>query len=100
MLTFADGLPEQVIPLGGVMDVAFVGKTAYALVTLVSPDVGGTSIDGIDRIDGRHHVTVIAIGEWSMEHPPNTEFQVPTGLQHALPVAGGFLSPTVITTVC
>ena len=90
--TFADGLPKQVIPLGGVMDVAFVGRTAYALVTLVSPDVGGTSIDGIYRIDGRHHATVIAdIGAWSMAHPPKTEFQVPTGLQYAAPARAGRL---------
>ena len=30
---FASGLPPQVIPLGGVMDVAFIDDTAYALVT-------------------------------------------------------------------
>ena len=41
------GLPTQVIPLGGAMDIAFRDHTAYVLVTLVSPDVGGTSV-------GRH----------------------------------------------
>ena len=91
--TFADGLPPQVIPLGGAMDVAFVGHTAYALVTLVSPDVGGSNVDGIYRIDSPHHSTVIAdIGAWSMAHPPKTPFDVKTGLQYALePVDGGFL---------
>src|SRR5438034_10615951 len=40
--TFASGLPRQIaaVGLGGTMDVAFIGNTAYALVTLVSPDVG------------------------------------------------------------
>ena len=68
-------------------------KTAYALVTLVSPDVGGTAVDGIYRIDSRRHFTVIAdIGAWSIAHPPSTDFEVPTGLQYALePVPGGFL---------
>jgi hypothetical protein len=92
--TFADGLPPMVIPLGGAMDVAFVGKTAYALVTLVSPDLGGTSIDGIYRMDDPHHWTVVAdIGKWSSEHvPTNTQIDVRTGLQYAFePVRGGFL---------
>ena len=40
--TFADGLPTQVLGVGGAMDVAFVGGTAYVLVTLV----GGDIIDG------------------------------------------------------
>src|SRR5579864_2134502 len=37
--TFASGLPKQLsaVGLGGAMDVAFVDKTAYVLVTLVSP---------------------------------------------------------------
>lgn len=93
--TFADGLPPQVIPLGGVVDVAFVGQTAYALVTLVSSDVGGSSVDGIYRIDDANHSTVIAdLGAWSMDHPPSPTFpiDVPTGLQYALErVGGGFL---------
>ena len=91
--TFTDGLPPQVVPLGGAIDVAFVGRTAYVLVTLVSADVGGTSVDGIYRVDGPHHATVVAdLGKWSVDHPPRTAFDVPTGLQYALvAVAGGFL---------
>src|SRR5438270_12953580 len=60
--TFASGLPKQLssVGLGGAMDVAFIGNTAYVLVTLVSPDVGGTNIDGIYRVDGPDRVTVIA----------------------------------------
>jgi len=91
--TFADGLPPRLLPFGGAMDVVFVGRTAYALVTLVSPDVGGTNVDGIYRIDSPHHSTVIAdIGQWSIDHPPKTDFMVVSGLQYALErVAGGFL---------
>ena len=87
------GLPTRVIPLGGAMDIAFRGHTAYVLVTLVSPDVGGTSVDGIYRIDGRHTQTVVAdIGAFALAHPPTTDYFVPSGLQFALtPYRGGFL---------
>jgi sugar lactone lactonase YvrE len=91
--TFASGLPPAVIPgLGGVIDVAFIGGTAYALVTLVGPDVLGTSVVGIYRIDGPDSYTVIAdIGAFAIANPPPT-FDVPTGLQYAIePYRGGFL---------
>jgi hypothetical protein len=48
--TFASGLPPSIIGIGGAIDVAFIGGTAYALVTLVGPDVGGSSIVGIYRV--------------------------------------------------
>ena len=91
--TYADGLPKPVIGLGGAMDVAFLGHTAYVLVTLVSPDVGGSDIDGIYRVDGPHTFTVVAnIGQFAIDHPPATPFEVPSGLQFALqPYRGGFL---------
>jgi len=92
--TFASGLPPAVLPgLGGVIDVAFVGSTAYALVTLVGPDVGGTSVVGIYRIDGPDSYTVIAdIGAFAIANPPATQFDVPTGLQYAIePYRSGFL---------
>ena len=91
--TYADGLPKPVIGLGGAMDIAFLGHTAYVLVTLVSPDVGGNDIDGIYRVDGPHSFTVVAdIGQFAINHPPATPFQVPSGLQFALqPYRGGFL---------
>jgi hypothetical protein len=84
--TFASGLPAALIPgLGGVMDVAFMGKTAYALVTLVGSDIGGTSVVGIYRVDGPDQFTVIAdIGQFSIDNPPQTAFDVPSGLQFAL----------------
>lgn len=91
--TFARGLPKRVIPLGGAIDVAFLDGTAYVLVTLVSPDVGGHDVDGIYRVDGPHRFTVIAdLGAYSLAHPPRTPFFTPTGLQFALqPYRGGFL---------
>lgn len=92
--TYASGLPKRVLPgTGGAMDVAFLRGTAYVLVTLVSPDVGGTGIDGVYRIDGPHRFTVVAdVGAWSMAHPPATPFFVPTGVQYALqPYRGGLL---------
>ena len=91
--TFASGLPPAVIPIGGVIDVAFLGRTAYALVTLVGPDVGGTGVSGLYRIDDADSSTIIArIAEWSIANPPPTPFFVPGGLQYAMePALGGFL---------
>jgi hypothetical protein len=83
--TFATGLPKRMVDIGGAMDIAFVHRTAYVLVTLVSPDVGGTDIDGIYRMDGPDHFTVVAdIGAWSVAHPPIPDFFIPTGVQFAL----------------
>ena len=91
--TYVDGLPKPVIGLGGATDIAFLGHTAYVLVTLVGPDVGGSAIDGIYRVDGPHTFTVVAnIGQFAITHPPATPFEVPSGLQFALqPYRGGFL---------
>ncbi len=91
--TYASGLPKSIIGLGGAMDIAFIGNTAYVLVTLVSPDVGGSDVDGIYRVDGPHSFTVVAdIGQFAINHPPHTPFDVPSGLQYALePYRGGFL---------
>src|SRR4030095_14977630 len=83
--TFATGLPTRVGRIGGAMDVAFIGHTAYVLVTLVGPDVGGSDVVGIYRVDGPHDFAVIAdIGEFNLLHPPSTSFFVPTGVQYAL----------------
>jgi len=96
--TFASGLPPAIISIGGsiiggAIDVAFIDNVAYALVTLVSPDVGGSDVDGIYRIDGPDSFTVVAdIGEFNLANPPPTPFVVPTGLQYALQTyRGGFL---------
>jgi hypothetical protein len=83
--TFATGLPKRIADVGGAMDIAFVHRTAYVLVTLVSPDVGGTDIDGIYRIDGPEDFTVVAdIGAWAVAHPPIPDFFIPSGVQFAL----------------
>jgi len=91
--TFASGLPTSPAVPGGVVDVAFIGGTAYALVTLVGPDVGGSDAVGIYRVDGPNSFTVVAdIGAFSVAHPPSTGFSVPTGVQYALErFRGGFL---------
>jgi hypothetical protein len=47
--TYASGLPKLIpaVGFGGPVDVAFLGRTAYVLVTLVGPDVGGSDVVGI-----------------------------------------------------
>ncbi|MCI0626281.1 MAG: ScyD/ScyE family protein [Acidobacteria bacterium] len=91
--TFASGLPKAIIGIGGAIDVAFIGKAAYALVTLVGFDVGGSDVVGIYRVDGPGRFTVVAdIGAFSVLNPPNTPFDLPTGVQYALEAyRGGFL---------
>jgi sugar lactone lactonase YvrE len=85
--TYASGLPK-LIPeagFGGPVDIVFLGRTAYVLVTLVGPDVGGSDIVGIYRVDGPDRFTVVAdIGEFSIANPPATDFFVPSGVQYAL----------------
>jgi hypothetical protein len=95
MTTVATGLPPSLpgAPTGGAMDVAFLGTTPYVLVTLVGPDLGGTDAVGIYRVDGPDDVTLVAdIGAYSIAHPPETDFFVPSGVQYALePYRGGLL---------
>jgi hypothetical protein len=95
--TFASGLPE-LIPaagFGGPVDVAFLGRTAYVLVTLVGPDVGGSDVVGIYRVDGPDSFTVVAdIGAFSIANPPETDFFVPSGVQYALQAYRGGLLVT------
>ena len=94
---FASGLPARIPDLffigSGVVDVAFIGGTAYALVTGVGPDLEGDDIVGIYRVDGPNSFTVVAdIGAFSVANPPATDFFVPTGFQYAIePFRGGFL---------
>lgn len=86
--TFTTGLPKRnpdpFFQGAGVIDVVFRGWTAYALVTGVADDLGGTDIVGIYRVDGPNSNTVIAnIGAWSVAHPPVPDFFVPTGFQYS-----------------
>jgi hypothetical protein len=91
--TFASGLPPSIVGIGGAIDVAFIGSTAYALVTLVGPDVGGSNVVGIYRVDGPNSFTIIAdIGAFAISNPPSTAFDVPTGVQFSIETyRGGFL---------
>lgn len=97
--TFASGLPAAVpgVGLGGPMDVAFVGTTAYVLVGVVDSAVGGHSKDGIYRIDDKDNSTLLVdLGTWSFNHPPDPivpfNYFLPDGVQFALlPVHDGFL---------
>jgi hypothetical protein len=99
---YASGLPRRFsqLPFGGVMDVAFIGSTAYALVSVVGsvfPDdlfACHPNTVGIYRIDGPTSSTVVAdIGTFACENPPSGfPFVVPTGVQYALQTyRGGFL---------
>jgi hypothetical protein len=91
--TFASGLPPAIIGIGGAIDVAFIDNIAYVLVTLVSPDVGGSDVDGIYRVDRPDSFTVVAdIGQFNLDNPPTIPCPtcfVPTGLQYALQTYGG-----------
>ena len=91
--TFASGLPESIVGIGGAMDVAFIGNTAYVLVTLVGSDVGGSDVVGIYRVDGPDSFTVVAdIGAFALANPPSTPFDLPTGVQYSIETfRGGFL---------
>jgi len=96
--TYADCLPKQLgfVGIGGGMDVAFIGSTAYALVSIVSDPLFGlaTPPDGIYRIDGPHTCSLVAdIGAWSIAHPPHGfDFFLKAGVQYAMqPWRGGFL---------
>lgn len=82
--TLATGLPPSILGVGGANDVAFLGGDAYALVTLVGSDVGGSDVVGIYRMEGPDTFTVIAdIGSYNLANPPSTAFFIPTGMQYS-----------------
>jgi hypothetical protein len=95
---YATGLPISLLPIGGAIDVAFVGRTAYVLVTVVGDDIPDDTVndvDGIYRVDDSDSYTVIAdIGDWSKQNPPppDIDFFLPRGVQYAMqPIRDGFL---------
>ena len=99
---YASGLPTRFpeLPFGGVMDVAFMGSKAYALVSVVGSTFPDDLVSchpgiGIYRLDGPTSATVVAdIGAFACANPPPPTFPivVPTGVQYALePFRGGFL---------
>ena len=90
---FATGLPGRFpfVPLGGVMDVAFIGKKAYVLAS-VTPAKSGI----YEVVNGTVGAEPLAdLGQFSLDNPPVDRgfvWSVPTGLQFALqPVHDGFL---------
>ena len=90
--TFATGLPQRIVGTGGAMDIAFIGRRAYVIVTLVGPDVGGGDVVGLYQVDNNGVSVVADIGAFALAHPPSTPFFVPTGVQYAMqPYRGNFL---------
>ena len=98
--TFASGLPTSPLAAGGVVDIAFVKRTAYVLVTIVganfvAPLPGDATSVGIYRVDGPTSFTMVAdIGKFSAANLPPPDFPIglKTGVQYALqPFRGGFL---------
>lgn len=88
--TFAEGLPPSVIGIGGAADVAFIDDTGYVLVTLVS--LFSPAADGVYRIDGPNSFTLIAdLGAYSAANPPDTPFDIPTGVQWSIEAYRGGL---------
>ena len=102
---YADGLPPKAFPgfdIGGPVDVAFAGREAYVLVTLVSgmfvgevdEPFGDPNLkNGLYRIERDGSNTLVAdLGQWSVDNPPEPAFFVDTGVHFALQrYRGGFL---------
>jgi hypothetical protein len=99
--TYATGLPPAAFDndIGGPVDIAFVGRTAYVLVTLVSGEYIGEPFgdpnakNGIYRIERDGSNTLVAdIGSWSADNRPVSALDVDTGVQYAMErYHGGFL---------
>ena len=82
--------------IGGPVDVAFLGRTAYVLVTIVSGNIFGDPFgdpeakNGLYRIERDGSNTLVAdLGQWSVDHPPEPAFFVDTGVHFALETYGG-----------
>jgi hypothetical protein len=93
--TFVAGLPLMNTPpgIGGAIDVAFVGHTAYVLVANVGPFFGAPDeVAGIYRVRRNGSAAPVAdIGAWAQANPPDTTFVLPGGVQYAMePFRGGF----------
>ena len=99
--TYADGLPPKAFQgdVGGPIDVAFAGRTAYVLVTLVSGTIFGEPFGDPDAVNGLYrinrdgsHTLVADLGQWSVDNPPVPAFFIDTGVHFALePYFGGLL---------
>ena len=95
---YAEGLPPKAFPndFGGAVDVAFLGRTAYVLVSFVSGSFFGEPFgdpkakNGLYRIEADGSNTLVAdLGQWSADHPPKPAFVLDTGVHFALETYGG-----------
>jgi hypothetical protein len=94
--------------IGGPVDVVFVGRTAYVLVTLVSGEIDGVPFgdandkNGIYRLARDGGFTLVAdIGSWSVDKPPGPAFFVDTGCSTPWSATTvGFWSPMDTTIGC
>lgn len=91
--TIGHGLP---LPNGGfgAWDVAFVGRTAYVLVTLAGADIGQTAVMGVYRLGKDGAFDVFAdISAWAVAHPPtDPDWVLAQGVQYSMQVwRNGFL---------
>ena len=87
---------------GGVIDVAFIGSTAYALVTGVGEDLGESDIVGIYRVDGPNSSTsspTSARSPWPIRRPPTSSSR-PDSSTRSKPTEVGSWSPTDTTIGC
>lgn len=91
--TYASGLPTEIVGFGGVVDVAFVGDTAYALVTLVGSDVGGSAVNGIYRIDDAGRTVYLAQAGPILHNPADgkvVSFPIDEDTPSAQTIAAGY----------
>ncbi len=96
---FANNLPPSIFGYGGPVDIAFIGETAYVLVSLTDPagvgPAGGFEPQGIYRMDAPDTPTLIAdLGAWSAANPPSNDFELPAGVPYALETFRGGLLVT------
>jgi len=89
------GLPKKVIEIGGPMDVSFIGKQAFVMVSIAGVDVGGPDVAmGIYRLERDGTFSLFAdIGAWSAAHPPvDPDWFLAEGVQYSMDVwRDGFL---------
>lgn len=101
MVTGLEGASGSTIGPGGAL---YVTEGAAGRISRVDPQTGQITTFasglpplipavGIYRADGPGSFTVVAdIGEFALQNPPSTDYEVPTGVQYALDAyRGGFL---------
>ena len=99
--TFASGLPTAIIGIGGAVDVAFIGQTAYALVTLVGPPSVATSMvsTGWTAQTASPSSRTLAISPRRICRTLRSTFQTEFSTRWKPSVAGSW-SPMGTTTAC